>query len=77
LKPREVEFHDSSLEGIASPIIEEGVSYHLVDERLESFQEHPRSVKTDGSREGAQALTPRPFQPSQVAMGSRTVDPRI
>jgi hypothetical protein len=32
---------------------------------------------TNGSRGGVQALTPRPFQPSQVVMGSKTVDPRI
>jgi hypothetical protein len=76
-KPREVESRESSSERIASPIYRKRIPHRLVDEWSESFRKYPRFVKTDGSRGGAQALIPRPLQPSQVAMGSRTIDPRI
>jgi hypothetical protein len=76
-KPREVESRESSSERIASPIYRKRIPHRLVDEQSESFRKYPRFVKTDGSRGGAQALIPRPLQPSQVAMGSRTIDPRI
>jgi hypothetical protein len=72
-----IESRESSSERIASPIYRKMIPHRLVDERSESFQKYPIFFKTDGSRGGAQVLIPRPLQPSQVAMRSRTVDPRF
>jgi hypothetical protein len=45
---------------------QKGISFHLEDEQMRSVREDPRSVATVRFEEGAQALTPRLPQSSQV-----------
>ena len=66
LKLREIDFCRLSSDKIASPIREKGWILSFTRRMDGIFSGVPRSVRIDGSRREAQALTSQPLPSSQV-----------